>query len=244
MDSNSLSEAVKEVNELLSFEPAENVSTYDGGTLLELGDPLGYDTPDTPAPDPTPAQLDQPSEAPTTDVESAPPEQENTEPTKADELPEEILNKYSDLDKYLQHKFGVNLEEAFEAIQATQQMRQQQIIQQQNQQLQTDWGVDQQEFNHRLELVKEEFKKLPPEKQQALDDIQGAKLLWEVISARQASVVTSPTIPANPRPAKRGQEAYDYRQSQIMAMSPAQYAAEADKITRAYAARRVLMDVK
>jgi hypothetical protein len=40
----------------------------------------------------------------------------------------------------------------------------------------------------------------------------------------------------------RGGDTYDYRQSDIRAMTPADYKANADRITQAYLSKRVLID--
>jgi len=51
-------------------------------------------------------------------------------------------------------------------------------IRQQENELQQSWGVDEAEFASRMKMVRDYFKELSPAKQAALDNPDGARLIW------------------------------------------------------------------
>jgi hypothetical protein len=95
------------------------------------------------------------------------------------------------LNEYMQSKFGVSPDEFNQRFSELQQFRQQQLIQQQQGELQKEWGN---QFDERLNLVKEYFNNnLTPEQQSALDNADGAKLIWARIQQEQSS--NQPNVP-------------------------------------------------
>lgn len=127
-----------------------------------------------------------------------------------------------------QEYFGVDPQEAAQRFQELQQFRQQQLIQQQQAELQREWGDAYQE---RLEAVKEYFNnRLTPEQQQALDNADGARLIWARI--QQEQMANQPQVPnyqqtTGQPPQQRVQQAatpqYKFTKSQIDKMSRAEY---------------------
>ena len=160
-------------------------------------------------------------------------------------LPPEIAAKYSDLDVYLQAKFGAGIEEIARTFQDLGTFRQETTIQQEARQLQESWGIDGTEYARRMELIGEEYKLLPPEMQQSLDNAKGAQLLWAQVEnklGRQSTPQTN-VVPHIATTQRRGTQQYDFRHSEILAMTPKQYQDNVRAITQAWSRGRVLKDV-
>ena len=133
------------------------------------------------------------------------------------------------LNEYMQTKFGVSPDEFNQRFSELQQFRQQQLIQQQQNDLQKEWGN---QFDERLNLVKEYFNNnLTPEQQSALDNADGAKLIWAKIQQEQSA--NQPNVPnyqqqaSNQTPMQRVNNAstpnYMFTRSQIDSMSTQEY---------------------
>jgi hypothetical protein len=133
------------------------------------------------------------------------------------------------LNEYMQSKFGVSPDEFNQRFSELQQFRQQQLIQQQQSELQKEWGN---QFDERLNLVKEYFNNnLTPEQQSALDNADGAKLIWAKIQQEQSA--NQPNVPnyqqqsSNQTPMQRVNNAstpnYMFTRSQIDSMSTQEY---------------------
>jgi len=133
------------------------------------------------------------------------------------------------LNEYMQTKFGVSPDEFNQRFSELQQFRQQQLIQQQQNELQKEWGN---QFDERLNLVKEYFNNnLTPEQQSALDNADGAKLIWAKIQQEQSA--NQPNVPnyqqqaSNQTPMQRVNNAatpnYMFTRSQIDSMSTQEY---------------------
>jgi hypothetical protein len=104
--------------------------------------------------------------------------------------------------------------------------------------LRNEWGVERDEFDQRMNLVLERFEKLPPTMQQALDNNEGIKLLWNNIQAEQgATTPQRPNVPTFDR-ANRGaptQSPFLFTQSELNALPADQYAKMNPQILLAYA---------
>lgn len=92
------------------------------------------------------------------------------------------------------------------------------------------WGVSREESLKRLEEIKPYFDRMSKEKQKLYDTPEGADLIWRSIQSKSPSTKTQASK-SGKNPAGRR---YVYTQTQIDAMSKEEYAANADKITKAY----------
>ena len=159
------------------------------------------------------------------------------EPQQSQQQPQQEQQQYQYLDaqmenalnEYMQTKFGVSPDEFNQRFSELQQFRQQQLIQQQQSELQKEWGN---QFDERLNLVKEYFNNnLTPEQQSALDNADGAKLIWARIQQEQSA--NQPNVPnyqqqsSNQTPMQRVNNAstpnYMFTRSQIDSMSTQEY---------------------
>jgi hypothetical protein len=95
--------------------------------------------------------------------------------------------------------------------------------------LKTDWQVDQPEFNQRMRAIRAYFNTLPPNKQQALDDVDGAKIIWAKIEGdlKKRSMKATPSINRSSRattPQGRiNQPKQLYKMSDLVEMSDDDY---------------------
>lgn len=174
--------------------------------------------------------------------------QPETESEQSATIPPELEAQYGKLDDYFQARFGIGLEDAFSAINQLTEFRNQSLVEQQQRQLQADWGIDSGEMNRRMEMIRDEFQSLTPEQQAAMDNPRGAQILWDAIEARQLRQQTSVN---RPRPVfNRSQQKssltqdYDFKQSEIMAMiQNGTYDQQVERITQAYLNKRVKNDI-
>lgn len=100
-----------------------------------------------------------------------------------------------------EEKFGLPLKDAVEGIKALQT----QLVEFQTEystaremaKLQRIWGVDDNEFDTRLQKVAEYSQKLPPDMLQKLDNVDGAQLLWAKIELEESKArpTALPTAP-------------------------------------------------
>lgn len=217
-------------------------------TFDHLPDPLspifpGQLPPETPPEAPQAQGVPNPAETPTEAPQTTPEAPENT--FQLEPLPPELVAKYEGLETYLEHRLGAPLDNIIELLTSLSGFQQQTTVEQQRGALQTEWGVDKGEFDRRLKLIQDELKTMPESAQASFDTVEGAKKIWGYISAAQAQVQpVAPNVPVMVRSQVRGGggQSYDYRQSDIRAMSPSDYSANADRITQAYMTRRVLLD--
>lgn len=106
--------------------------------------------------------------------------------------------------------------------------------------LQSEWGVDSNEVQQRLEKVQERFNKYPEEMRNRLDNLEGAKLIWAKIQSEEQAQKTQPDVPqfqksktAGQAP-KAGSNQVRFTREQIAKMTPQEYEANNEEIIEAY----------
>lgn len=223
------------------------VSTYRPEQFDALPDPLSPIFPGQQAPEaPLPAQGVPPEGTPADGVVMPPatPESSENEQMQLPPLPPELVAKYEGLETYLEHRLGAPLDQIIQLINGLSGFQVETTIQTQRAGLQSEWGVDKGEFDRRLSLIKEELATYPESARAGFDTVEGAKKIWGYISAAQSTVQQQPNVPLMVRTQvrDRGSSSYDYKQSDIRAMTPADYKANSDRITQAYLTKRVLID--
>jgi hypothetical protein len=131
------------------------------------------------------------------------------------------------IERYLQNKFGLPPDQIKQQFEEMQQFKAQQQVEQQKQALQQEWGDN---FNERIDQVKQYFNnRLTSEQQQALDNADGARLIWAKIQQEQQA---NQPQPPNFQP-QQGQSpeqavaqpstSYMYTKSQLKKMSLKEY---------------------
>jgi hypothetical protein len=160
---------------------------------------------------------------------------------------------------------GVDFKEAVSEIQESRTFRQQQETRKQEKQLQQVWEVPDNEFEYRLNVVRDEWNKLPPAEQQKImyrtgyDEIGAASIVWNSIQQREPSPndvnslfnqqQVQPQVPqldrnsAVPGAQQKQQSRFKFTQSQIDQMSQEDYSRNADAIAQAYATGQVYRDL-
>jgi len=176
--------------------------------------------------DPQPAETQpQPSEVPPpADVPPAP----DYEALKAKPEFEAFNNQ-------LKEYFGITGDDLKAGIEEMQQYRQtlaEQKVQQQVNELKQAWGEN---YDQALAAVNERFLKLPANMQEALNNSQGAQLLYAQIQLEQQQQGSS--VPQFDRPSLTGPaqtNKFQFTQSQLDRMSESEYRKNNEAITYAY----------
>lgn len=153
---------------------------------------------------------------------------------------------------------GYDFKEATTAINELRTWKQTQAIREQEQKLQQVWEVPDNEFQYRLNTVRDEWNRLPEQERQAIlyrtgyDEMGAASILWKQIESREPAQpeyqVQQPetpqldksTVAPNGRPANTR---FKFSQQQINSMSNDEYNQYADAIAQAYANGQVLRDI-
>jgi hypothetical protein len=134
--------------------------------------------------------------------------------------------------KAFETKLGAPLDAVVQMLEDFGGYRNQQLIEEQKQPLKSEWGT---EFDDRYAQVVEKFQTLPPEMQKALDNTEGAKLIWALIEKEGGSSVPSvPTFDRKGSTLNRAKAKFSYTQSQIEGMDMKTYRANAEDINNAY----------
>lgn len=210
---------------------------------LGLGGGTGYPELDNRAPAAAPPPAVDP--APTNDsllsAPPTPPADEQQSPT-ADEVetPKALEEKYADLDDYFQHRFGVSLQDALQSVNELNQFRQQATVEKQQAVLRSEWGM---EYDNNMKVVMEKFKQLTPQEQAVYDNVDGARRLYAEHLYQNPQAKRGYNQPARLRSDVTTDKPYDFKQSDILAMSPKDYHDRQEEITQAYVRGRVFRDV-
>jgi len=177
------------------------------------------------------------------DVEAAPVE-EVVEPVE-DVTPPESYSFKTESDfqeaalKALETKLGVPIAAVVEMLEDFSGYRNQNLIEQQKQPLKSEWGD---EFDDRYDQVVAKYQTLSPDMQKALDNTEGAKLIWAMIAQDGgSSVPTPPRFDRQGSTTNRSAAKFLYTQSQIENLSLAEYQKNANDINDAYS--RNLVDL-
>lgn len=143
---------------------------------------------------------------------------------------------------------GIDLKKAFDTY--NQMAQQLETIRQQQQEvefqqavtnLKSEWGVNDAEFNSRIQAVLEYSNKLPEDLRQQFDSPNGIKMLWKQISKGGGVQPTTKTVPV-----QSGGGEKTYRKSelhQIMATNPGLYNKMQAEIQAAFESGRVIDDL-
>lgn len=142
--------------------------------------------------------------------------------------------------KALEMKLGVPIEAVVEMLSDFGSYRNDQLIEQQKSPLKQEWGAD---FDDRYAQVIEKYNTLRPEMQKALDNTEGAKLIWAMIAQDGGSSVPQvPTFDRKGSTLNRATAKFTYTQSQIDKMNLVTYKQNDQDINEAYARGLVDLD--
>lgn len=101
--------------------------------------------------------------------------------------------------------------------------------------LQKSWGVDATEYETRMTAVRAAFQKLPEAMQDALDNPQGAQMIWAMVSQGSPSKVAVPVSEkSSGSKSQSSGKTHMFTQSEINRMSDADYNRNIKAIEQAY----------
>jgi hypothetical protein len=144
--------------------------------------------------------------------------------------------------KAVEAKLGVSIEAVVAMLEDFGSFRNQQLIDQQQAPLKNEWGAS---FSERYDLVVERFKTLPADMQKALDNVEGARLIWAQLEKEGAQVTPSAGVPRFDRTGvvnNRQKAKFLYTLSELDNIPFKEYQAQQEKINDAFARGLVDLD--
>lgn len=194
--------------------------------------------------DSTSTQEEQPSpnnQMPSLDELDLPTQQPQATPTQEQqvkpELPdtEEARKFAKDFKEYL----GFDITELRTGMEELNQLRQSireqevaKVHQTEMQTLQKEWGVDESEFDGRMNRILERFQKYSPDMQKRLDNLEGAKLIWAKLQ-QEDMTNNVPQFQSSSAKTNGGKKPM-FTKAEIKGMSREEYERNADAILKAY----------
>jgi hypothetical protein len=175
-------------------------------------------------------QAPEPTEATEAEEEDAS-EPEPAEETEA-EVDETIPSQFAEDFK---KSFGIEPQEAVELVNSLSVFKDEML-------LMREWGVDPGTYDSRMSQVREFYNTLPEEGKARYNSVDGARAIWEHIGKNQA-VKTKTTVRPGGKSTTPPKPPVAFKKSEILAMSPADYARKLPQINKAWQEGRVIEDV-
>lgn len=169
-------------------------------------------------------------------------EEEEEEPEDEKKLRERLLY----VDKEVKQLLGVGLHDVYGLLQELQQFKAQYVVEQQTNILKQEWGDD---YQTTLQEVKGYWEKLPAPQKKALDNVEGARLIYALLTKDKA---TSSSVSArqNPQYIRQGSvkprsgATAKYRMSEIVKLSEAEYIRIQPQLEEAFRRGQVVNDIR
>lgn len=168
------------------------------------------------------------------------------------EIPDFSAPEFAELSEQFEASTGIKLAEAAETFAAMQQqLAELQQAQQQDQSesaaktLMSTWGVQDAEFNRRVDAVLRYVEKMSPERQALYDNVDGIDLIWKRISGNKTPKAAKPAQTASASAATT-KSTKSFKKSDLrdmMLRNPRQYQAMEGEIDRAYALGNIVDDL-
>lgn len=179
--------------------------------------------------------VDKPEEATTEEPEKT--EEELSEEDK------QIKERLLAVDKEVQNLLGVGLTEVYGLLQELQAFKAQYVVEQQTSILKQEWGAN---YEETLQEVRGYWEKLPETQKQALDNVEGARLIHALISKEKGSKAASQQSPyvrqgsARPRSGANPK----FRMSEVVKLSEADYQRIQPELEDAFRRGLVINDIR
>jgi hypothetical protein len=129
--------------------------------------------------------------------------------------------------------FGVPPEVLKQELENTRLERERQQAEKELNKLRSSWGVDDNELNSRLTLIKERLEALPEASRTALDNPEGINLIWNAIQTERGSVQQVPRYERSSTVNTASNKPM-FTREQLKAMPPEEYRRNNDQILYAY----------
>lgn len=169
-------------------------------------------------------------------------EEEEEEPEDEKKLRERLLY----VDKEVKQLLGVGLHDVYGLLQELQQFKAQYVVEQQTNILKQEWGDD---YQTTLQEVKGYWEKLPAPQKKALDNVEGARLIYALLTKDKAAN-SSVSARQNPQYIRQGSvkprsgATAKYRMSEIVKLSEAEYIRIQPQLEEAFRRGQVVNDIR
>lgn len=162
---------------------------------------------------------------------------------ESEESEEIIKKRLATVDSELKQLLGAGLTDVYGLLKELTDFRNQYYTEQQLSVLKNEWGDT---YESNMQMVHERWAKLPQDKQGALNNVDGARLLLALIEKEQGQKTSSRT-PNTPKYVKssssgQGSSTGKIRMSDVMKMSEAEYRKNEPLIQKAIREGRVIRD--
>lgn len=171
-----------------------------------------------------------------------PKKEEEEEPEDEKKLRERLLY----VDKEVKQLLGVGLHDVYGLLQELQQFKAQYVVEQQTNILKQEWGDD---YQTTLQEVKGYWEKLPAPQKKALDNVEGARLIYALLTKDKAAN-SSVSARQNPQYIRQGSvkprsgATAKYRMSEIVKLSEAEYIRIQPQLEEAFRRGQVVNDIR
>ena len=169
-------------------------------------------------------------------------EEEEEEPEDEKKLRERLLY----VDKEVKQLLGVGLHDVYGLLQELQQFKAQYVVEQQTNILKQEWGDD---YQTTLQEVKGYWEKLPAPQKKALDNVEGARLIYALLTKDKATN-QSASVRQNPQYIRQGSvkprsgATAKYRMSEVVKLSEAEYIRIQPQLEEAFRHGQVVNDIR
>lgn len=177
--------------------------------------------------------------------EGTTPEKEAAE--EAEEEPEDdkkLRERLLHVDKEVKELLGVGLHDVYGLLQELQQFKAQYVVQQQTELLKQEWGDN---YQDTLREVKGYWEKLPDAQKKALDNVEGARLIYALLTKERAAPARQNSSSqyirqGSARP--RSGATPKFRMSELVKLSEAEYARIQPQLEAAFRSGQVINDIR
>ena len=182
-------------------------------------------------------------------AEETPPETQEPKKEKEEEEPEDekkLRERLLYVDKEVKQLLGVGLHEVYGLLQDLQQFKAQYVVEQQTNILKQEWGDD---YQTTLQEVKGYWEKLPAAQKKALDNVEGARLIYALLTKDKAAN-SSASVRQNPQYIRQGSvkprsgATVKYRMSDVVKLSEAEYIRIQPQLEEAFRRGQVVNDIR
>lgn len=169
--------------------------------------------------------------------------EEPPEPEDDKKLRERLLT----VDREVKSLLGVGLHDVYGLLQELQQFKAQYVVQQQTELLKQEWGED---YQDTLQQVKGYWEKLPAAQKKALDNVEGARLIYALLTKDRATAAAANARLSNSQYIRQGSvkprsgAAAKFRMSEVVKLSEADYMRIQPQLEEAFRRGQVINDIR
>jgi len=173
--------------------------------------------------------------------------QKKEEPEEEPEDEKKLRERLLYVDKEVKQLLGVGLHDVYGLLQELQQFKAQYVVEQQTNILKQEWGDD---YQTTLQEVKGYWEKLPAPQKKALDNVEGARLIYALLTKDKAANPSAASVRQNPQYIRQGSvkprsgATAKYRMSEVVKLSEAEYIRIQPQLEEAFRRGQVVNDIR